>query len=408
MGGFGGQQQGQQGQQQDPQQQLSQMLDRARQASAQQWPQQKQQMLAQMQQRMQQQNPSGGTTITQATKDIGKVLDEARALSAANYEAKKTDLTQQLSQAMMKGMGRSQGGSQPQAQGVGATSAANYKLVKERYAGPLFDAHAHLKPDVQIEDQIAIFKQAGLSGMILFCAVRDGQSPARMTKQAGGDFVFPCLHPIANPQSDQLPLDDALVAAFEQSLGDGTARGFGELSFHHKACPQLPKGTNTRVDSDLALKIFDLAAKNGAPLNVHVEHEFSGELERALARNRKATVVWAHCGDASAAIISALMRRHPNLYADISCRNPIIYRQYALADQSLIENGSGRIKADWKNLFEAFPDRFLLGFDIFEENRYQSLTAQVDYYRSVLGQLSPTTAEKIAHQNAKRIYGIEK
>ena len=52
-------------------------------------------------------------------------------------------------------------------------------------------------------------------------------------------------------------------------------------------------------------------------------------------------------------------------------------------------------------MFERFPDRFLFGIDLGPANRLALLDEVVQYYRSVLAQLTSTTAEKIAYKNIK-------
>jgi len=51
--------------------------------------------------------------------------------------------------------------------------------------------------------------------------------------------------------------------------------------------------------------------------------------------------------------------------------------------------------------------RFLLGLDINNAERLQVLDQLVAYYRLVLGQLAPATAEKLAFKNARRLLGLD-
>ena len=137
-----------------------------------------------------------------------------------------------------------------------------------------------------------------------------------------------------------------------------------------------------------------------------MDHEFSDELERALEHNRDTTIIWAHMGDAQPPLIAEMMRRNPNLYADISIGNPLFERGFPIDQQSLID-GDGTLKEQWRALFQEFPDRFLFGIDLGPPNRLPVLDEVVQYYWSVLAQLTPSTAEKIAYKNIKRLLGLD-
>lgn len=142
------------------------------------------------------------------------------------------------------------------------------------------------------------------------------------------------------------------------------------------------------------------------PVTVHVEHEYSRELERAVAQNPKTTIVWAHVGSGPPTLARELMRRYPNLYADLSTRNPVFRMGIPLETNSLTGT-DGRLKDEWRAAFDEFPDRFLLGLDVNNTERLQQLAELVSYYRAVLGQLPPAIAEKIAYRNARRLIGLE-
>ena len=92
-----------------------------------------------------------------------------------------------------------------------------------------------------------------------------------------------------------------------------------------------------------------------------------------------------------------------NLYADLSTRNPYFERGWPMGLQSLSDGptGMGSLKVGWKNLFEDHPDRFLFGLDLASETRWLQMPDVVAYYRTVLGELSQATAEKIACENAR-------
>lgn len=244
---------------------------------------------------------------------------------------------------------------------------------------------------------------AGVSGVVLFGRFAD----VRAIQQENPDYVFPFAQVRRDPGTRELLLDESTVGFLQRQLETGLMYGIGEISLRHRPfAGSPPEGDNYPADGPVALQIYDLAARYRVPVNVHLEHEFSGELERALEHNRKAAIIWAHMGNAQPPLIREMMRRHLNLYADISTRNSFFQRRIPIDQQSLTHE-DGTLKEGWRTLFEEFPGRFLFGIDLGPPNRLPILDEVLRYYRSVLAQLTPGTAEKIAHKNIKGLLGLD-
>ena len=268
----------------------------------------------------------------------------------------------------------------------------------------LVDAHSHLVPGgVSAQEMLSQLMNAGVSGVALFGRLADIQG----IQQEYPEYVFPFAEVRRDPSTKELLLDEGTVGFLQRQLDTGGIDGIGELSLRHwpfRYSP--PEGDNHPVDGPIALQIYDLAASYRVPVNVHVEHEYSDELERALEHNRKTAIIWAHMGDAQPPLIAEMMRRHPNLYADISTRNPF-YRRGVLIDQQSLTHADGALKEEWRTLFEESPDRFLFGIDLGPPNRLPILDKVVQYYRSVLAQLTPSTSEMIAYENIQRLLRLD-
>ncbi len=133
-------------------------------------------------------------------------------------------------------------------------------------------------------------------------------------------------------------------------------------------------------------------------------------LERALQRNPATKVIWAyqthvktfggstaqHAHKADPEQIANLMDKYPNLYADIA---PGFESRYMVS-------GDGRLPDRWKNLYERYSDRFVVGLDgpflaNWEEPTGVVLSARVT--RKWLANLMPSTQAKLASGNIERI-----
>ena len=269
---------------------------------------------------------------------------------------------------------------------------------------PLIDAHSHLVPipgAVSGQELLSLLMDAGVSGIVLFGRTSDVQA----IQQENPDYVFPFAQVRRDPSTRELLLDDSALGLIQRQFDSGVQYGIGELSLRHRPFRfSQPEGDNYPADGPVALQIYDLAVSYGVPVIVHFEHEFSDELERALEHNRDTIIIWAHVGDAQPPLVAEMMRRHPNLHADISTRNPFYEGGISIDEQSLTDD-DGTLKEGWRTLFEEFPDRFLFGLDLGPPNRLPLLDDVVQYYRSVLAQLTPSTAEKIAYSNIRSLLG---
>jgi Tat protein secretion system quality control protein TatD with DNase activity len=263
---------------------------------------------------------------------------------------------------------------------------------------PLIDAHSHLSPDYSPSDMLSRLAKAGVAGVVLFGSF----DPLMVAQRQNPGSIFPSVQVGRDRVTGQLLLNEAAVNLLRQQLDTGVVRGIGELSLRHRTFAKSAQGDNYPADGPIPLQIYDLAASYRVPVNVHVEHQFSAELERALEHNRNAIIIWAHIGDGPATLVSDLMRRHPNLYTDISMRNPYVQRGFPIEQQSLT-HADGALKEEWRAVFEEFPDRFLFGIDVASGLLLEMVEQVVQYYRSVLAQLTPTTAVKIANGNIKRL-----
>ena len=67
--------------------------------------------------------------------------------------------------------------------------------------------------------------------------------------------------------------------------------------------------------------------------------------------------------------------------------------------------GDGTLRSEWAALLAEYPDRLLVGFDLFVPAHYRLpyVRDTVGYYRGLLGQLDVAAAEQIAFRNAERL-----
>ena len=272
------------------------------------------------------------------------------------------------------------------------------------YDGPLVDAHSHLKAGVGVgvDELIGLYDGSGVRGVLLFgepwpvaTDARD-RYPSRVVPFLAEGYAN-AVHPhssYVNPEG----LDQLLAGWF--------VRGLGEVILRHSPYRLGAVGgyasapaNNVPADHPALIEAYRRAGAYGVPVNVHQEHFFSAELERALRAAPDTTFVWAHAGHGPAHAVRPLLARNPNLMADLSARTPWI------GPGTVLLRPNGALDPAWAATLTDFADRFVIGLDLFAPAHYRAgyVNQMVAYYRGLLGQLDPTVADLVGYQNAERI-----
>jgi predicted TIM-barrel fold metal-dependent hydrolase len=270
---------------------------------------------------------------------------------------------------------------------------------------PIIDLHFHPEPgwgDVAVLfDQIGVRAAGnGASGPDSLALELAARHPGRVLAFGGGyDMRQLVLRYGAGAWNLEREDVEGFLRRLEAELQAGRFEGIGEVHVNNwnsniAGSPQY----RWPADSPLLHRLLSLSATYEVPLSVHMDAEAESvlQMERLLAANRDGTVLWAHTGHfAEPELLRRMLETHPNLYCELS------YRISMSASRTAIPmDTNGRLKENWKELLEAFPDRFVVGTDLGGPSAagYGSMIA---FWRRILEQLSPQTAAKIAYQNAE-------
>lgn len=248
----------------------------------------------------------------------------------------------------------------------------------------IFDAHLHYnwepEPYYKLEEVLALFRQHRVTGILATSRPNDG-THALMDAKAGGLAIVPFIRPyrvradIASWYNDPTIFD--LV---QEEFKRGYYRGIGEFHLSGRAAAR-----------DWVKKTVDFAVEHDLFLHAHADDV---AVEILKGHNPKARIIWAHTGFGLAPKrVTELLTKYPNLWGELSYRGGI--------------TEGGRLTEEWRALFTRFPDRFLLGSDTWINERWASYGDIMAGYRNWLGQLPPETARKIAHGNARKLFGIK-
>jgi len=274
---------------------------------------------------------------------------------------------------------------------------------------------------------------SGVARMVLMAQVGDGHGSddqaLRFAQQFPGRFVpfvafqVPLLAAAGRAVQERWMHPDAAALTFlretEDKLKTGKFFGLGEMIVRHYAYKtgrgDVAPEIDIQADSPLMHRFAQLAAQYRVPMLIHAEGEplVVSAMERLLAAHADARVIWAHnCGRQSAEQIRRLLEHHSNLFCDLA----LMINQNGSYGSGwprkepwtfLIEDGSGHLFPEMKDLFEAFPDRFLgVGADVAAYDAWPRYTRSITRFRLLLSGLSPATAQRLAYENAEQVLGL--
>jgi len=242
---------------------------------------------------------------------------------------------------------------------------------------PIFDAHIHFSHDaadqIPVAEAVAILRKAGLKGALVSSSNDEG---TQKLFEAAPDIVVPELRPYRSRGEIGSWVRDATVIEYlEARLKRYRYVAIGEFHLYG-------------ADADLPVprRMVELARQYDLMLHAHSDAD---AVERLFAQWPQARVLWAHSGFDRPDKVREMLRKHGNLWADLAFRT----------DQA----SGGKVDAEWRNAFEEFPDRFMVGTDTFTPERWYFIGEHAEWSRAWLKDLPPALAERIAWKNGEAV-----
>ena len=246
----------------------------------------------------------------------------------------------------------------------------------------IFDAHLHYnwepKPFYQLDEVLALFRKHRVTGILATSRPNTG-THALVDAKAPGLQVVPFIRPYrVRADIGSWFKDPVLFDLVQEEFKRGYYRGIGEFHLSGDA-----------ADNEIVKKTVDFAVANNLYLHAHADE---AAVEILMRHNPQARIIWAHTGfGLPAERVAAMLAKYPKLWGELSYR-------------SGITDGSGKLTAEWRALFERYPDRFLLGSDTWVPERWASYGDIMAGYRAWLDQLPAKMAAQIANGNARALF----
>ena len=272
------------------------------------------------------------------------------------------------------------------------------------------DAHSHLLPNMTVDEEMAMFRKAGVSAVVIMSVPADKQQ--ELARNYPG-YVVPFFGFARSRNSNQMPMNAETLATFGKLLDSGAMCGVGETGTMMD--PAEPPATS--LQNPFYLRVFELAAAHRAPVTYHVDLS-APEVEQAFGRVAAAyprlPLIMAHAGfNAGPEVSGRLLAAHPNIYVEVSIRldplngfgDPPVPGPNG-PDKRTMLDAAGALTPGWRSLMERYPDRFIFAMDIAptgpkgREMRAPELT---DIARKALAVLPRASQEAMAHGNMERL-----
>ena len=242
---------------------------------------------------------------------------------------------------------------------------------------PIFDAHIHYSHDavefLPPKEAIKTLRAAGLKKALVSSSNDNG---TQLLFKAAPDLIVPSLRPYRRRgEIGSWMHDEAILEYVETRLTKSTYRAIGE--FH-----AFGNDINTKV----LQRIIALAKQYGLLLHAHSDAE---AVDNIFSTDPGAMVLWAHSGFDHPEAVGEMLAKHKNLWADLAFRSD--------------HASEGKVTDAWRKVFEAYPDRFMVGTDTFAPERWYYVGSHADYSHKWLSTLPRELAEQIAYRNAEKM-----
>ena len=243
---------------------------------------------------------------------------------------------------------------------------------------PIFDAHVHYSHDawdnLPPKEAIAILRRAGVMRALVSSAGDEGTQ--RLVAEAP-DLVLPSLRPYrTRGDLATWARDESVVPFLEDRLARHRYVAVGEFHLYG-------------ADADLPVprRMVALAKERRLVLHAHSDPD---AIERLFRQDPAARILWAHSGFERPDAVRALLAKHRNLWCDLAFRS---------------EHGAGgTVPAEWRAVFNEFPDRFMVGTDTYTPERWHYIVEHAAWSRAWLADLPQPLAERIAWRNADALF----
>jgi predicted TIM-barrel fold metal-dependent hydrolase len=264
-------------------------------------------------------------------------------------------------------------------------------------AEPFVDIHTHYNWDqAEVVSPQQVMDILDKYGVTLAVVTSTPSLDALELKRVGGDRIVPFFSPYITGRSRHVwAYDERVLVQARQALSSGKFFGIGET--------HLYSGLGPRRDNKIFEGLLALAVEFDVPFMIHTEASDYRYFLPICQKHTKVRFLWAHAGSIlGPKQVGQLLAQCPNVWVDLSARDPWHYG-------SLVSE-NGQLPDDWRQLFQRYPDRFMVGTDpvwnAHQVNRWYEADEGwkhyqkfIDFHRAWLNQLPDELRRKLQYEN---------
>ncbi len=275
------------------------------------------------------------------------------------------------------------------------------------------DAHSQAAEDVS--DLSLIIRRMDAAGVYrTILSARSGRKPGEIA-----DFAtkYPQrIVPSMRTKSDAFDKNPGKWRDFIRAqVNSGRFGAMAEMLLYHARKGNKAPEVRAYPDDDRVWFALDAASERGWPFVVHIEfaslspserERFMVGLEALLRENPNLPVLLNHMGQLQPPEAARLIKTYSNFHLLTAHTTTVITRE-SHEPWTLMFDGD-HLKAAWKELIEAYPDRFVFALDnVWYQQWDVFYLDQIKQWRKALAEVPPSVANAVAHGNAERLWRLE-
>lgn len=286
------------------------------------------------------------------------------------------------------------------------------------YQGRLVDSLSFLDHLMADSDQIlALMRKAGVSHTILSSKGPKVRKRLEAFAEKNPEGIIPLIKVTNRHYKENT---GKLGKKLRKRVQKFDYMGLGDLAFYQQGGAFSDLELRIAMDEERVITVMDLARDKQWPailrlrfslMPTEVRGSYLAQLSGLLETYQDVAVVLTSMGGLNEKQISSLLSRYGNLYFNLSRTNPDYDydndgRIMIFNPEVLRPEDEGGLKKNWRELFEKYPDQFMVSYHNYGDLDWSAATymRQTQWWRKALGELSDKTAGLIAYGNAQRLW----
>lgn len=281
-------------------------------------------------------------------------------------------------------------------------------------AEELYFIDAHSQADEDVRDLSLVIRRMDAAGVYrTILAARSGRKPGEIA-----DFAteYPQrIVPSVRTKSDAFDKNPGKWRDFIRAqVNSGRFGAMAEVLMYHARKGNKAPEVRAYPDDERVRFALAAASEHGWPFVAHIEfaslssserERFMGGLEALLKEHPELPVLLNHMGQLQPPEAARLIKAYSNFHLLTAHTTTVITRESSEPWTQMFDGD--HLKVAWKELIEAYPDRFVFALDnVWYQHWDTFYLDQIRQWRKALAEVPSSVANAVAHGNAERLWRL--